>query len=62
MSVEVAVTSEEEVEGQMNLPGNVPTGITRKGASLEFNTLDEPIKDTFVSTFIPFTCLCLSRI
>ncbi|CAG0912890.1 unnamed protein product [Notodromas monacha] len=48
MSVEVSVTSDDEVEGQMNLPGNVPSGISRKGDTLEFNTLDEPIKDTFM--------------
>ena len=49
MSVEVAVTSQQEVEGQMNLPRNVPTGIIRNGGALEFNTLVEPIKHTFVS-------------
>lgn len=34
------------VEGEMNVPsrGGVPSG-----NSMEFNTLDEPIKETFVS-------------
>lgn len=34
------------VEGEMNVPGSRGA----PGDSMEFNTLDEPIKETFVSS------------
>lgn len=34
------------VEGEMNVPGSRSGG---SGDAMEFNTLDEPIKETFVS-------------
>lgn len=50
------------VEGEMN----IPTRGLPSGDSMEFNTLDEPIKETFVSiqtnqqrSFISCAWLCL---
>lgn len=50
------------VEGEMN----IPTRGLPSGDSMEFNTLDEPIKETFVSiqtnqqrSFISYAWLCL---
>lgn len=34
------------VEGEMNIPGSAAEN------SVEFNTLDEPIKETFVSIYL----------
>ena len=44
------------VEGEMNVPGRgMPTG-----DSMEFNTLDEPIKETFVKFFFIIYIILIS--
>lgn len=40
------------VEGEMNIPSSGGT----PGNAMEFNTLDEPIKETFVSPKIVLIC------